>query len=40
MCIRDSIGAVVRGQHLARLVSLGRGIDPDQPLGLNKVTQS
>jgi glucosamine--fructose-6-phosphate aminotransferase (isomerizing) len=35
-----NIGAVVRGQHLARLVSLGRGIDPDQPLGLNKVTQS
>jgi glucosamine--fructose-6-phosphate aminotransferase (isomerizing) len=34
------IGAVVRGQHLARLVSLRRGIDPDQPLGLNKVTQS
>ncbi len=35
-----NIGAVVRGQHLARLVSLRRGIDPDQPLGLNKVTQS
>ena len=35
-----NIGAVVRGQHLARLVSIGRGIDPDQPLGLNKVTQS
>ncbi|MGP8209574.1 MAG: SIS domain-containing protein [Acidimicrobiales bacterium] len=35
-----NIGAVVRGQHLARLVSLGRGIDPDHPLGLNKVTQS
>ena len=35
-----NIGAVVRGQHLARLVSLRRGIDPDQPLGLNKITQS
>jgi glucosamine--fructose-6-phosphate aminotransferase (isomerizing) len=35
-----NIGAVVRGQHLARLVSLRRGIDPDQPLGLAKVTQS
>lgn len=35
-----NIGAVVRAQHLARLLSLRLGIDPDQPLGLAKVTQS
>lgn len=31
---------VVRGQQLARAVSLRRGIDPDQPRGLSKVTHT
>jgi glucosamine--fructose-6-phosphate aminotransferase (isomerizing) len=34
------VTAVVRGQQLARHLSLSLGIDPDQPLGLAKVTQT
>ncbi len=34
-----SILAVVRGQQLARAVALKRGLDPDAPTGLSKVTQ-
>jgi glucosamine--fructose-6-phosphate aminotransferase (isomerizing) len=32
------IAAVVRGQQLAYALALGRGIDPDAPRGLSKVT--
>jgi glucosamine--fructose-6-phosphate aminotransferase (isomerizing) len=32
------IVAVVRGQQIARHLALLRGIDPDRPLGLSKVT--
>jgi glucosamine--fructose-6-phosphate aminotransferase (isomerizing) len=32
------IVAVVRGQQIARHLALIRGIDPDRPLGLSKVT--
>jgi len=35
-----SIAAVVRGQQLAFSLSTRLGIDPDQPLGLHKVTQT
>jgi glucosamine--fructose-6-phosphate aminotransferase (isomerizing) len=35
-----SITAVVRGQQLAFSLSTRLGIDPDQPLGLHKVTQT
>jgi glucosamine--fructose-6-phosphate aminotransferase (isomerizing) len=35
-----SIAAVVRGQQLALSLSTRLGIDPDQPLGLHKVTQT
>jgi glutamine---fructose-6-phosphate transaminase (isomerizing) len=35
-----SIPAVVRGQQLAFSLSTRLGIDPDQPLGLHKVTQT
>jgi glucosamine--fructose-6-phosphate aminotransferase (isomerizing) len=35
-----SIGAIVRAQQLARAVSLQRGIDPDRPFGLSKVTET
>jgi glutamine---fructose-6-phosphate transaminase (isomerizing) len=35
-----SIAAVVRGQQLAYSLSTRLGIDPDQPLGLHKVTQT
>jgi glucosamine--fructose-6-phosphate aminotransferase (isomerizing) len=34
----DCLLAVVRGQQLALAVCRRRGIDPDQPAGLNKVT--
>jgi glucosamine--fructose-6-phosphate aminotransferase (isomerizing) len=34
------ITAVVRAQQLAREVSLRRGIDPDSPFGLSKVTET
>ncbi|HET6510466.1 MAG TPA: SIS domain-containing protein [Baekduia sp.] len=34
----SSITAIVRAQQLARAVSLQRGIDPDTPFGLSKVT--
>jgi glucosamine--fructose-6-phosphate aminotransferase (isomerizing) len=34
----SSITAIVRAQQLARAVSLQRGIDPDAPFGLSKVT--
>jgi glucosamine--fructose-6-phosphate aminotransferase (isomerizing) len=33
-----AIPAIVRAQQLARAVSLARGIDPDAPFGLSKVT--
>jgi glutamine---fructose-6-phosphate transaminase (isomerizing) len=32
------VAAVVRGQQLAHALALGRGIDPDAPRGLSKVT--
>lgn len=32
------IGAVVRGQQVARALSLALGLDPDEPAGLTKVT--
>lgn len=32
------IPAVVRGQQVARALSLGMGLDPDEPAGLTKVT--
>jgi glucosamine--fructose-6-phosphate aminotransferase (isomerizing) len=35
-----SIGAIVRAQQLARAVSLQRGINPDTPFGLSKVTET
>jgi glucosamine--fructose-6-phosphate aminotransferase (isomerizing) len=35
-----AIPAVVRAQQLAREVSLNRGIDPDAPFGLSKVTET
>jgi glutamine---fructose-6-phosphate transaminase (isomerizing) len=35
-----SIPAIVRAQQLAREVSLLRGIDPDSPFGLSKVTET
>jgi glucosamine--fructose-6-phosphate aminotransferase (isomerizing) len=35
-----AITAVVRAQQLAREVSLMRGIDPDAPFGLSKVTET
>jgi glucosamine--fructose-6-phosphate aminotransferase (isomerizing) len=35
-----AIGAIVRAQQLAREVSLQRGIDPDRPFGLSKVTET
>jgi glucosamine--fructose-6-phosphate aminotransferase (isomerizing) len=35
-----AIGAIVRAQQLAREVSLQRGIDPDTPFGLSKVTET
>ncbi|MDX6684812.1 MAG: hypothetical protein QOF26_1081 [Baekduia sp.] len=35
-----AIGAIVRAQQLAREVSLLRGIDPDAPFGLSKVTET
>lgn len=34
----ECILATVRGQQLAYALSLARGIDPDQPEGLNKIT--
>jgi glucosamine--fructose-6-phosphate aminotransferase (isomerizing) len=33
-----AIGAVVRGQQLARALALAKGADPDQPVGLTKIT--
>jgi glucosamine--fructose-6-phosphate aminotransferase (isomerizing) len=33
-----AIGAVVRGQQLARALALAKGADPDNPAGLTKVT--
>ncbi len=33
-----AIGAVVRGQQLARALALAKGADPDKPVGLTKVT--
>ena len=33
-----TIVATVRGQQLARHLSLARGLDPDHPSGLTKVT--
>jgi glucosamine--fructose-6-phosphate aminotransferase (isomerizing) len=33
-----AIGAVVRGQQLARALALAKGADPDAPAGLTKVT--
>jgi glutamine---fructose-6-phosphate transaminase (isomerizing) len=33
-----AIGAVVRGQQLARALALAKGVDPDKPAGLTKVT--
>lgn len=33
-----AIGAVVRGQQLARALALAKGADPDQPAGLTKIT--
>jgi glucosamine--fructose-6-phosphate aminotransferase (isomerizing) len=36
----SSIAAIVRAQQLARAVSLQRGIDPDTPFGLSKVTET
>ncbi len=33
-----SIAAIVRAQQLARALSIARGIDPDAPFGLSKVT--
>jgi glutamine---fructose-6-phosphate transaminase (isomerizing) len=33
-----AIGAVVRGQQLARALALAKGADPDAPVGLTKVT--
>jgi glucosamine--fructose-6-phosphate aminotransferase (isomerizing) len=36
--ILAAIPAVVRGQQLALATSLARGVDPDQPAGLRKVT--
>jgi glucosamine--fructose-6-phosphate aminotransferase (isomerizing) len=35
-----AIGAIVRAQQLAREISLLRGIDPDAPFGLSKVTET
>ncbi|HMJ34560.1 MAG TPA: SIS domain-containing protein [Baekduia sp.] len=35
-----AIGAIVRAQQLAREVSLQRGIEPDTPFGLSKVTET
>jgi glutamine---fructose-6-phosphate transaminase (isomerizing) len=34
----QAIAAVVRGQQLARSLAIARGIDPDSPAGLTKVT--
>ena len=34
----QAIAAVVRGQQLARSLAIARGIDPDTPAGLTKVT--
>ena len=34
------IPAVVRAQQLARALALERGIDPDAPFGLSKVTET
>jgi len=36
----SSIAAIVRAQQLARAISLQRGIDPDAPFGLSKVTET
>jgi glucosamine--fructose-6-phosphate aminotransferase (isomerizing) len=36
--ILAAIPAVVRGQQLALAASLARGVDPDRPAGLRKVT--
>lgn len=36
----SSISAIVRAQQLARAVSIRRGIDPDAPFGLSKVTET
>jgi glucosamine--fructose-6-phosphate aminotransferase (isomerizing) len=35
-----AIPAIVRAQQLARELSLLRGIDPDAPFGLSKVTET
>jgi glucosamine--fructose-6-phosphate aminotransferase (isomerizing) len=35
-----AIGAIVRAQQLAREVSLRRGIEPDTPFGLSKITET
>jgi len=35
-----TIVATVRGQQLARHLSLARGLDPDHPVGLSKVTRT
>jgi glucosamine--fructose-6-phosphate aminotransferase (isomerizing) len=32
------IGAIVRAQQIARELALLRGVDPDEPFGLSKVT--
>jgi glucosamine--fructose-6-phosphate aminotransferase (isomerizing) len=34
------IAAVVRGQQLARALALHRGVDPDRPPGLKKITST
>lgn len=36
----SSVTAIVRAQQLARAISLQRGIDPDAPFGLSKVTET
>lgn len=36
----SSITAIIRAQQLARAISLQRGIDPDAPFGLSKVTET
>jgi glutamine---fructose-6-phosphate transaminase (isomerizing) len=36
----SSITAIVRAQQLARAISIQRGIDPDAPFGLSKVTET
>jgi glucosamine--fructose-6-phosphate aminotransferase (isomerizing) len=35
-----AIAAVVRGQQLALEAALARGLDPDRPFGLSKVTET